>query len=484
MCIHRALLLSLPMSYVRSMPNVAAVRRWLTAVLPGLVIGLGASAPAQAASWTPVAGVIRGAPVDAVTDGPNSLVAGVDRSRVIVTTVARGRVRASQVVGTGNTLRRVRVFVRPGGGAVVVWDEGRGVSAAYRPSRAARFGPERTISRHPGVATGAARSSAVAMTAAGRVLVAWWGGPAGGRLGIYASELVAAGVWSSPVEISAGVYPNVSLVDGPPIVALAAAAAPDGAVGVVWRQPLPRIAPLPRARIVAAWSTPEGLWTAPVALGEGEVTSFDLTASIGNGGELVSAWTEARSFRGDGVVDLTCLVAAIAPLGGISVKSDLSCRPLASPGRVRVATTQSGGTVAAWQVVPDYFAPGAPALRSSIEIQSRTPGSSVWSAPRLAVADARGYHDLECLAPTTGGRMLLGADLSQSLRPRDDGRLRMVLLDSAGVVLRRLSGPPTPGRPKYNDQRLVALPGGAALFWTLGGYPYRSRASLLTLGAT
>lgn len=197
---------------------------------------------------------------------------------------------------------------------------------------------------------------------------------------------------------------------------------------------------------------------------------------------MIGAWIEARSRRPDGVVDSTCVVAAFTMAGAPASRADLACRAQSSPGRVRLVPTASGGTLAAWQAIPD-FSPAAP-LRSSVVVFARAPGAADWSPGSLAIADVRGYHDLEGFGALAGGGALLVSDLAQSLRSRDDGRVRAVEIGADGAVRRRLAGPPTPGRPPYHDQKLFVLGGGrrsAILLWPLASYPYRYRASLLAL---
>jgi len=58
----------------------------------------GSHASAAPATWTPVAGQVRGAVMDAAADGPRVLVVSVDRRQVIVTTIRDRRVVRRQVV--------------------------------------------------------------------------------------------------------------------------------------------------------------------------------------------------------------------------------------------------------------------------------------------------------------------------------------------------------------------------------------------------
>jgi hypothetical protein len=300
----------------------------------------------------------------------------------------------------------------------------------------------------------------------GRVLATWRGVPAGGRVCIYDSELAATGAWSVPVESSAGTYPQIGL-GAPPSVAFAAAAAPSGGFGVVWRQPAGAA-----TSVVSARRTAAGAGQAPVVLGIGDVTSFGLAAAVTDAGEVAGAWSEARSRRPGGVVDTTCGVAGIATATGTVSERDVWCRPTADPGRARLLPPAAGATLAAWQMVPDPSAGGLD--EATIDLFTRAPGTADWSAGARAIADAR---DLEDLGAASGGRSLLVAE-----QPR---RLRVAIIAPDGTVRRRIDGPRTPGRGPNGDRRFIALgagPQAGILVWPLPGFPYRYRASLLSLG--
>lgn len=458
------------------------MRRWgvITALCLAALPGVAICAPAPGVSWSAVEGTIVGAPLDAAAAGSRVLVAGTDRrGRVIVTTLIGGRTTDLRIAGTLRGRARLRVLALPRGAALVVWGDADG----YRPPQARRFGPERVVSRHPGAATGAARAPAVAVGPSGRVLVAWWGGPAGGRLGIQTAELGPGGRWSAPVDISAGWYPQsqVLLWGSGPRVALAAAASTDGGFGVVWLQP--EGSRNPRGLDVAVLSarrTPAGAWQTPVVLGRGDISSFDLTAAATSAGEVIGAWAESRAYRPDGVTSTTCIVAAIAAPDGAASARDLACRAQYSPGRLRLAQTSTGATLAAWQAVPDFDIDTP--LRAGIEVFARAPGARDWSAGRLAVADARGYHDLDGLVALRDGRALLVGRLTQALRRRENGRVRAVILDSDGSILQRIGGPPAPGGAPGGDQRLFTLTAGAIGVWPVSSSRADvHRASLLTV---
>ena len=447
----------------------------------------GSHASAAPATWTPVAGQVRGAVMDAAADGPRVLVVSVDRRQVIVTTIRDRRVVRRQVVLDSfrrGTVDRARVLALPRGRALVVWS-GVGLGSSLRPSGAARFGPATDVVRHPGVTSAVARGGVVTATPGGDVVAAWWGGPAGGRLGIWSSSLGAGGTWGAPREISAGTYP-LPTSPLPPIVAVGAAASPDGGVAVAWRQPLPGASPAePRgATIAGVTRSPSGAWGAPVALGQGDVTSFDLTVAAPAAGTVAAAWAESRAERPDGVTSTTCLVAAVATGSGPVARDDLTCRGQYSPGLVRLLRAGDGGLLAAWQAIPDYGA-GDP-LRAAIELFRRPPGAGAWAPAGLAVADTLGFWRLEAFAPLPAGGALVLSDLSQTVRGTNGRQVRAVAVADDGTVVRRVSGPTAP-RPAAADKRLHALGSGAyrgVMAETLGGFPYRTRLTLLRLPQT
>jgi hypothetical protein len=99
-----------------------------------------------------------------------------------------------------------------------------------------------------------------------------------------------------------------------------------------------------------------------------------------------------------------------------------------------------------------------------------------WGGPAggLAIADAR---DLEALGAASGGRSLLVAE-----QPKGLG---VAIIGTDGAVRRRIGGPRTPRRRSRLDQRFIALgagPHAGILVWPLPTFPYRYRASLLSLG--
>ena len=252
-----------------------------------------AAPQARATTWTPVSGLVTGNVMDATADGSRVLVASVvDGRAVTLTTIAHGDVTHRQVLRTTprrGLTRHMSVVALRFSDALAVWQDGGRIASSYRPSSSSPWGPATTVSAFPGVPTGAAAAPAVAVTAAGDVIVAWWGGPAGGRLGIQASAMRADGTWGAPIEISAGAYPQIT-AGGPPLVAVAAAASPDGGFGVVWRQPEPPATPgVAHTAVVGVTRSPGGVWSAPVSLGTGEITSFELTAAAPAPGEVVTA---------------------------------------------------------------------------------------------------------------------------------------------------------------------------------------------------
>ena len=279
----------------------------------------------------------------------------------------------------------------------------------------------------------------------------------------------------APVEISAGTYPQIT-AGGPPIVAIAAAASPDGGFGVVWRQPEPPASPgVPRTAVVGVTRSAGGVWSAPVTLGTGQITSFELTAAAPAPGEVVTAWGESRARRPDGVTSRTCAVAATLSASGAVARRDLACHDIASPGRVRVVATAGGGAQAAWWVLPDLRT-GPP--DETIEAYVRAPGGGDWSPPLLAMARVR---ELEGLAPVAGARSLLLAEVARTASTRG---VRAVLIGADGAIQRRLPGPVRPTAPSNLDTRILALgPGRLAALLLRPASVAGSRASILTVGA-
>ena len=462
-------------------PSPGRIRLTLAAALAVVALAAPALAasPAAAATWTPISGLVTGNATDAAADGSRVLVASVvDGRAVTITTIAHGDVTHRQVLRT--TPRRgltkyLQVLALPFGTALAVWQDGGRIVSSFRPSSSSRWGPMTTVSAFPGVPTGAAAAPALSATAGGDVIVAWWGGPANGRLGIQASRMGDGGTWGAPVEISAGTYPQLP-VGGPPLIAIAAAASPDGGFGVVWRQPRPAASRgMPLTDIAGVTRSAGGVWSDPVTLGGGAVTSFDLTAAAPAPGEVVTAWAESRAQRPDGVTSRTCAVAATLSPSSAVARRDLACHDIFSPGRLRVVPTPGGGAQAAWWVLPDVRT-GAP--DDTIETYVRAPGLGDWSPPLLTVARVR---EMEGLATVAGGRSLLLAEVARTPSTRG---VRAVLMGADGAVQRRLPGPVKPTAPSNLDTRILPLgPARLAALLLRPAPPGGSRASLLTVGA-
>ncbi|HMN98124.1 MAG TPA: hypothetical protein PKD59_01805 [Miltoncostaeaceae bacterium] len=206
-----------------------------------------ASSPAAAASWSSVSGLVPGTATDASLDGARVLVASLANGRrVDLTTIAHDRVARRQTLttaGRAGTVRSLQVARLRGGRALAVWQEPGTVRAALRPSAGARFAPAVTVSRHPGAATGAAIRPVLTVTPTGEAVVAWLGGPAGGRLGIQVATLPAGGTaWSAPADVAGGTLPQIAGAGLSAPLPPAAAADPSGGVAVAWarRRPIPR----------------------------------------------------------------------------------------------------------------------------------------------------------------------------------------------------------------------------------------------------
>ncbi|MEZ5081340.1 MAG: hypothetical protein R2878_11930 [Thermoleophilia bacterium] len=433
----------------------------LAALLAGGTLSLAVMPAAAApAGWTTVRGQLPASALDAAGDGPRTLVVGLEGRRLVVVTLRGRRVVRTETLGSGvraGLLRGTRVISLTGGAALVVWSEGGRIASSSRPSAGARFGTSRTVSFRPAGARDVTRAPAVAAGPDGRVIVAWWGGPAGGRLGIWASDLGSAGRWGAPREISAGTYPVLN-PPVPPVVAIGAAASPDGGFAVAWRQPVSGASILSRkADVVGVTRLPGGDWSAPVVLGGGSLTSYDLSVVAPSAGTLAVTWADSRAERPDGVTSTTCLVASVLRPGSAPASTDVTCRAQFSPGVARLVAAADGGVLAAWQVVPDWGA-GAP-LRAGIEVFRLAPDAAAWTKTATAVASTLGFWDLDAFGARPGGGALLLSDLSQTVRQTSGRQVRAVLVRDDGMVERRLPGPRTP-RLRPISKNLFALSGG------------------------
>ncbi|MCB0873917.1 MAG: hypothetical protein KDC36_11115 [Thermoleophilia bacterium] len=436
-------------------------RGFPVALIAGATLALAAaSATAAPAGWTTVRGQLPASSLDAAGDGPRTLVVGLAGRRLVVATLRGQRVVRTQTLGTGvraGLLRGTRVISLTGGAALVVWSEGGRIASSYRSAAGARFGASRTVSFRPAGARDVTRAPTVAAGPDGRVIVAWWGGPEGGRLGIWAADLGSAGRWGAPHEISAGTYPVLN-PPVPPVVALGAAASPDGGFAVAWRQPVSGASILSRkADVVGVTRLPGGDWSAPAVLGRGSLTSYDLPVVAPSAGTLAVTWADSRAERPDGVTSTTCLVASVLRPGSPPATADVTCRAQSSPGVARLVAAADGGVLAAWQVVPDWGV-GVP-LRAGIELFRLAPGASAWIKTDTAVANTLGYWDLDAFGPRPGGGALLLSDLSQTVRQTSGRQVRAVLVRDDGTVERRLPGPRTP-RLRPSSKSLFALSGG------------------------
>lgn len=100
-----------------------------------------------------MSGSVSGKPVDAARDGSGVLVLARGTG-LTVERVAGGRAGAGQVITRSRRVRQARIVTSPRGSAVVVWSINGEILSSRRPTRAARFGPARVVSRHPGAAAG------------------------------------------------------------------------------------------------------------------------------------------------------------------------------------------------------------------------------------------------------------------------------------------------------------------------------------------
>ena len=447
------------------------MRRLLAALAIAAAAGTGTAA---AATWEPVRGTVTDRPVDAARDGAGVLVLTRGRLTLTVSRISGGRVGPPQVITRDRRVRQARVLTSPRGSAVVVWSINGEILASRRPTRTGRFGPSRVVSRHRGAATGAAAGLIAASAPDGRVLAAWWGGPAGGRLGIQTAELGVDGSWSTPVDASGGTYPPPTLTTG--------ASAPVGAsfapgAGGGWIVGWTETVGVPPAASSTLATTRRGgtAWEPTVRQPVGELWSQPVI--LGTGAETVAAWVEGRQRRPDGVAAEVCLIAS-RTVGAAVARRELGCQPsgIGVGAPQLLARTAGGGSMATWSVaLPQGL--GATAF-------ARLAGSDEWSAPALAVGGARGGTQIEELQTIAGGRSALVAQILTPVVAGDLGRLQIVLLGPDGAVRTRAAGPRTPGKPRTFSTAYLPL-GSAAphgvLLWPLPSM--RHRLSLVNLGA-
>jgi hypothetical protein len=451
--------------------------RKATIATVAIVVALSAASTAGAVTSQPVAGTVPDRPVGAARDGAGVLVLTKGGVELRVSRVSRGRVGPPQMITRDRRVRQAYVLTSPRGSAVVLWSTNGEILASRRPTRSARFGPARMVSRHPGAATGAAAGLMAASAPDGRVLAAWWGGPAGGRLGIQTAELGVDGTWSAPVDASGGTYPPPALTtwSSPPVGASFAPG--DGGGWVVgWTEATGPLGVTPPSTLVTTRRT-GSTWEPTVRQPVGELWSPPVI--LGTGTEIVAAWVEGRGRRPDGVAADVCLVAS-RTVGATSTRRELGCRPsgIGVGGSKRLARTSGGGSALTWSVT------GQPGLAA--ETFARAAGSDEWSAPALAIAGSRGSVQIEELQTVDGARTALVTQNVLPVFPRDLGRLRIALLEPGGAVSRRADGPPTPGKP--GSVNVVYLPLGSAgpqgiVLWPLASAPLRYRAALMDLGA-
>jgi hypothetical protein len=422
-----------------------------------------AAAPAHAATWTTVSGLIPGSVTSASLDGPRVLVASLkDRRSVEVTTIARERVARRQTLTTARragTFRYLQVARLRDGRALAVWQEPGVVKASLRRSAGARFSPAATVSRHRGTKTGAAIRPVLTVTPAGEAAVAWLGGPAGGRLGIQVATLPADGAaWSPPVDVSAGTLPQFPGAGLSAPLPLAAAADQVGGIAVAWGQP----AADPARRsldIVGAVRSPDGTWGTPVRFGDG---GPPLAVAAPAPGTVVAAWQDGAC------------VAAATLRGARLIPATVSCHPGASVGRIALSRTPLGSLILAAQFMPQ---PAPTAGAPFIETAGWNFGDP-WFPPIIPIALP---GELAGIAQGSAFRPIVTATVAR--RGRFDA-VRVVFLNEQGTLLRRLGGPAMPTPPRNTSVRVLPLGPGArvALLLTPERTLTSSRASILTLG--
>ncbi len=448
-----------------------------SALLAAVLLTAGLAASAHGAGWSPVAGSIPAGVTSAAADGPRTLAVSTSRSgkHVVVTTIAGGRVTGSQTIRGLGTVRSLQVAALPGGRALVVWQGRNTVLSSLRPSAAARFGAAQVVSSFPGVITGAAGLPDLAVTTTGEPVVAWWGGPSGGRIGIQASSMAPDGTWGAPVDITGGTYPNWPPGFGHPYPHFDIAADPAGGVVAAWRgDDVILLGQLVRGAV----RSPAGEWGPATTLGLRQ--SFDAgerlelpTVAAPAPGVLVAAWIDrsARRRPSPGCVSSATL------RDGVVTPADVVCPSSGPPGEVRMASVP-GGVILSTRVEPNPTE--GRVAGESLGVQDvaalRSPGS--WTGVRAAVAReslATG------LVPTTRGRTAL----LTVLYPRDGVGVRVALVEPDGTVSSRIAGPARPDVARGGRVQLLPLGPGArvALLVVPRTLNPRSdaRASILTI---
>jgi hypothetical protein len=447
----------------------------LSAVLTLALSGAAAAAP----HWEPVRSAVQGFPSAAARDGARTLLVARVNSRIVLTTIAAGRASA-RTIATG--LRGLRgenspvVLTAPGGSGAVVWEDivdGQvQVRASLRGSRSSAWTAPRTISVYP--AAGFGRVSAAAVGPDGTLLVAWWGGPAGGRLGIYARTWRVGAGWSATQELSGGAFPVVP-GGSPGIIAVGAAVGPRGDLAVTWHEPTSSRT----ARRRLAVRRPGEDWSAPVLLAEGQLPTFAgarLPVAVDGAGRVVAAWLEFPETGRDGVATRTCLHAAVTGVGAPE-RQELRCVAPTAFGDIRAAADAAGNLMVGWQV--GRFTP----LRAQIQLAGRPAGAAAWTVPAPLFDEDRGFLYPRALQAAGGGRFLVTVAQGQAVSARDEGLLQVATVDASGTpVPPVLSGPPMPGRERGTDLRLLPFadaPGGVLTWVTVTGGSAKARLAIL-----
>ncbi|MGE0027199.1 MAG: hypothetical protein AB7O78_01130 [Thermoleophilia bacterium] len=428
-----------------------------------LIIALAATASPAAASWTTVSGLVPGTATSASLDGPRVLVSSLANGRrVQLTTIVGDRVAKRQTLttaGRSGTVRHLQVARLRGGRALAIWQEPGVVKASLRRSAGVPFSPAVTVSRFPGVATGAAIRPVLTVTPTGEAVVVWIGGPAGGRLGIQASSLAPGTTsWSAPVDVAGGALPQISGVGLGAPLPLSAATDNAGGVVVAWGAPASDPA-RSSLDIVGAVRSPDGAWGTPVRVGAG---GPPLAVAATAPGDAVAAWQDGA-----------CVAAAT--LRGVAVTpATVSCHPGASVGQLALSRTPYGNAILAAEFIPQPFpTAGAP----FVETAARSIGGGPWSAPIVPIALPA---DLGGIAQGSAFRTAVAATVA---RGAQFNGVRVVILNEQGTLLRRIGGPAMPTPPRNTSVRVLPLGPGARVALLLTPEPTltSSRLSILTL---
>ena len=305
--------------------------------------------------------------------------------------------------------------------------------ALAAPASAITFGPSVTVN---GPDTRAFQSPAVAVNAAGDVVIAWSDIPGG----VYASFRPRGGSFSRPQLLSG------RRVEG---TDLSAAISVSGEAFVAWAEN-ETLAALGRARarvVVSVRAPGASRFGGRQELSLGQAGAEDPDLGVTPSGEAVAVWEELRLNPRGVRTDPLRVSSAIRPLGGawsapqlLSEDQRRFMSGVSAPGRnpmvPRVSVLPSGAALAVWERASGL----STTCCQRVEAAVRPAGGAFGPALTLTEAVDRG---LAVVTDAKGGRALgrarLERDRPPAFRADRDGRLRQAARDpgNARPVLRR-----------------------------------------------